>query len=336
MPHSQASEVTRFFSEADCDRSVIETKTVGVVGYGSQGRAHALNLRDSGLRVVVGLRPDSPSARKAGSDGVKVTSIPEASRSDVVSLLVPDEKHGQVYDDLVAPNMKPGAALCLAHGLSIRFGILKPHEVDVFMVAPLGAGSLLRKLYTEEKGLPCYVAVHADVSGRTRDLALAYAAALGCARSAMLETTFKEEAEVDLFGEQAVLCGGIAFLLLRAFEVLVESGYSPEIAYMECVNQLKASADVISEAGLDGLADEVSSPALYGMLTRGERVVGEETTGGMKQILADIQSGKFVDDWLKEGSESRPKLLQLLAQWKSLRIQKVGRDLRKLADTSKT
>jgi ketol-acid reductoisomerase len=305
------------------------------VGYGNQGRTHALNLRDSGMRVVVGLRPGSPSEETVKSDGATPASIEEAARADIVSLLVPDEAHGQVYDSLLAPHMRPGTALCLAHGLSVRFGMLKPKaDVDVFMVAPLGAGSLLRRLYAEGKGLPCYVAIHQDRSGRALETALAYAAGLGCVRAGILETTFKDEAEVDLFGEQAVLCGGIAFLLFRAFEVLVESGYEPRMAYMECVNQLKASADVINAVGLDGFADEVSSPALYGMLTRGERVVGQDTERAMRSLLEDIQSGKFVEDWLREGNRNKAKLLRLLAEWKSLRMQAVGRDVRKLTNPS--
>jgi ketol-acid reductoisomerase len=316
----------------------IEDKIVSVVGYGNQGRAHALNLRDSGVRVVVGLRAGSSSAEGARSDGLEATTIAAAvSRADVVSLLIPDEVHGQVYEEQVAPSMKPASALCLAHGLSVRFGILRPREdVVVFMVAPLGAGSLLRKLYTEGQGLPCYVAVHQDPSGSALQVALAYAWALGSARSAILETTFAEEAEVDLFGEQAVLCGGVAFLLLKAFNVLVENGYEPEMAYMECVNQLKASADVISMAGLDGFAEKVSTPALYGMLTRGNRVIGEETERAMRQLLADIRSGKFVEEWLRDGAgrgvSKDSRFSRLLAAWRSLRVHSIGRSLRKLTD----
>ena len=308
---------------------------MSVVGYGNQGRAHALNLRDSGVRVVVGLRPGSPSLKSAASEGLETAPIADAvSRADVVTLLVPDEIHGKVYEEHVAPHMRPGASLCLAHGLSVRFGILKPERgVDVFMVAPLGAGSLLRRLYTEGAGLPCYVAVHQDSSGSALQTALAYAWALGSARSGLVETTFKDEAEVDLFGEQAVLCGGVSFLLLKAFNVLVESGYEPEMAYMECVSQLKASADVIGKDGLDGFAKRVSTPALYGLLTRGNRVVGEEAERAMRRLLTDIQSGEFVKEWLREGTAEKAadagsRFSRLLAAWNALRIHGVGRGLR--------
>lgn len=327
--------MTRFFAEADCQRSFIEDKTVSVVGYGNQGRAHALNLRDSGVRVVVGLRSGSPSRRLAESEGLEAAPIADAvARADVVSLLVPDEVHGKVYEEHVAPATRPGASLCLAHGLSVRFGILKPEcGADVFMVAPLGAGSLLRRLYTEGAGLPCYVAVHQDSSGVALQTALAYAWALGSARSGLVETTFKDEAEVDLFGEQAVLCGGVSFLLLKAFTVLVENGYEPEMAYMECVSQLKASADVISKEGLDGFARRVSTPALYGLVTRGNRVVGQEAERAMRKLLLDIQSGEFVQEWLREGTAEKAadadsRFSMLLAAWNALKIHGVGRGLR--------
>ena len=331
--------MTRFFAEADCQRSFIEDKTVSVVGYGNQGRAHALNLRDSGVHVVVGLRRGSASLKTARADGLEVASIAKAvARADVVSLLIPDEIHGEVYENEVAPAMRPGAALCLAHGLSVHFGILKPRRgADVFMVAPLGAGTLLRQLYTEGAGLPCYVAVHQDASGSALRSALAYTWGLGCAGSGLLETTFKDEAEVDLFGEQAVLCGGVSFLLVKAFNVLVENGYEPEMAYMECVSQLKASADVINGAGLDGFAKRVSSPALYGLLTRGNRVIGPETERAMKRLLRDIQSGDFVKEWLrarvagKTGAPGKAEgsgFSRLLAAWNALRIHRVGRRLR--------
>jgi ketol-acid reductoisomerase len=327
--------VTRFFTEADCQRSFIDGKTVSVVGYGNQGRAHALNLRDSGVRVVVGLRPGSPSVERAASEGLETAPIPDAvSRADVISLLIPDEVHGSVYEGHVASSMKPRAALCLAHGLSVRYGILKPERgVDVFMVAPLGAGSLLRQLYKQNAGLPSYVAVHQDSSGSALQIALAYAWGIGSARAGLLETTFKDEAEVDLFGEQAVLCGGVSFLLLNAFNVLVQNGYPPEMAYMECVSQLTASADVISREGLDGFAERVSTPALYGLVTRGKRVVGEEVERRMQRVLRDIQSGEFVKEWLREGTAEKAKqtdsrFSRLLAAWNALGIHAVGRRLR--------
>jgi ketol-acid reductoisomerase len=324
--------VARFYLEADCDGSLLEDKKVAVVGYGSQGQAHTLNLRDSGTGVVVGLREGSPSFARARADGVTAAPIEDAVRdADVVSLLIPDESHGEVFEQRIAPVMKKGAVLCLAHGLSVRFAILKPRDdLDVVMMAPLGAGKLLRKRYVEGTHLPCYVAVHQDRSGNALRVVLAYARAVGCARSGLLETTFKDEAEVDLFGEQAVLCGGMSFLLLRAYEVLVDSGYSPEMAYMECVNQLEASADLVRIAGLDGLTESISSPALYGLLTRGGRVVGEEVERQMRELLSDIQSGGFVDEWKREGTSGSPRLLDLLKEWKAHRMHRVGRSLRKL------
>jgi ketol-acid reductoisomerase len=324
--------VAKFYLEVDCDRSLFKGKAIAVVGYGGQGRAQALNLRDSGLRVTIGLREGSASRAKAKSEGVDVASIEDAVRdADVVSLLIPDELHGQVFWERVAPNMNEGAALCLAHGLSVHFGLLRPRkDIDVIMVAPLGAGNLLRELYQEKKGLPCYVAVQQDRSGEALKIALAYASLVGCARAGVLETTFREEVEVDLFGEQAVLCGGLSFLLLRAFDTLVENGYQPEMAYMECIDQLKASADLMNLVGLESLPDNISSPALYGMLTRGRRVVGEEAGQAMAELLREIQSGQFVREWMKEGARNSPGVLKLIEGWKSLRMQQVGRSLRKL------
>lgn len=327
--------MARFYPEADCDRSLLEGKAVAVVGYGSQGRAQALNLRDSGVDVVVGLRDGSASAAKARGEGIGVAAIKDAVQdADVIALLVPDEIHGEVYGRLIAPVMKKNATLCFAHGLSVHFDILKPRDdIDVVMMAPLGAGRLLREHYLDNTHLPCYVAVHQDRSGNALRTVLAYALAVGCARVGILETTFKNEAEIDLFGEQAVLCGGMSFLLLRAFEVLVDRGYPPEMAYMECVNQLKASADLINVAGLDGLTENISSPALYGMLTRGARIAGKETERVMRELLGEIQSGQFVDEWRKDGVGESPGLLKLLREWRSHRIHEVGRNLRKLIDS---
>jgi ketol-acid reductoisomerase len=281
--------------------------------------------------VTVGLREGSTSRAKAVNEGIAVATIEQAvSNAAVVSLLIPDEEHARSFEGRIAPNMKEGAALCLAHGLSVHFGLLKPAKnIDVIMVAPLGAGSLLRRLYQENKGLPCYVAVRQDCSGRAFKIALAYASLVGCARAGVIETTFEEEAEVDLFGEQAVLCGGLSFLLLRAFDTLVESGYQPEVAYMECINQLKASADLLNLVGLDGIPDNISSPALYGMLTRGKRVIGKETEQAMGDLLREIQSGQFVKEWIRDGTRNNPRILKLIEEWKSLKMQEVGRNLRK-------
>ncbi|MCX5800082.1 MAG: ketol-acid reductoisomerase [Candidatus Eisenbacteria bacterium] len=323
--------MAKFYLDADCDRSLLEGKTVAVVGYGSQGRAQTLNLRDSGQTVRVGLREGSASRAKARSESVDVATIEEAVRdADVVSLLIPDEVHGPSFKERIAPHMKEGAALCLAHGLSVHFGLFEPTKnIDVIMVAPLGAGNLLRRLYQENKGLPSYVAVHQDRSGEALKIALAYASLAGCARPGMIETTFKEETEVDLFGEQAVLCGGLSFLLLRAFDTLVHAGYQPEVAYLECINQLKASADLMSLVGLEGLPDSISSPALYGMLTRGKRVIGEEAKQAMGELLREIQSGQFVREWMREGTRDNPGILKLIEGWKSLKMHEVGRNLRK-------
>lgn len=325
--------MAKFYLEVDCDRSTLKNAAIAVIGYGSQGRAQALNLRDSGMKVTVGLREGSASREKARSEGVETASVEDAVRgADVVSLLIPDETHGSSFEERIAPNMKKGAALCLAHGLSVHFGLLKPtQDIDVIMVAPLGAGSLLRRLYQENKGLPCYVSVQHDHSGRALKIALAYASLVGCASAGIIETSFREEAEVDLFGEQAVLCGGLSFLLLRAFDTLVKNGYQPEVAYMECIDQLKASADLMSLVGLEGLPDNISSPALYGMLTRGKRVIGKETERAMEDLLREIQSGQFVREWLRQGTRNNPGVLQLIEEWKSLRMQDVGRNLRRFA-----
>jgi len=326
--------VARFYLEADCDRTLLRNKAIAVIGYGSQGRAQALNLRDSGLEVTVGLRERSPSRAKAMSEGVRVANVQDAVRgADVVSLLVPDEVHGQLFDEHIGPIMKEGAALCLAHGLSINFGLLEPgNDIDVFMVAPLGAGNVLRQVYQDDKDLPCYVAVHQDFSGSAFKMALAYASSVGCAKAGILETSFKEEAEVDLFGEQAVLCGGLSFLLLRAFDTLIENGYQPEMAYMECIDQLKAAVDLMKLSGLDALPDHISSPALYGMLTRGQRVIGKETKKAMEELLREIQSGQFVSDWMRKGTKGNPYVSKLIQEWKSLKMQEVGRNLRKLKE----
>ncbi|MFH0778449.1 MAG: ketol-acid reductoisomerase [Candidatus Eisenbacteria bacterium] len=330
--------MARFYLESDCERSLLGGKRVAVIGYGNQGRAQALNLRDNGLDVIVGLREKSPSLASVRSDGFSSVSIEEASSSaELLALLIPDEVHGEVFVERIAPYLKRGAALCFAHGLSIHYGLVEPRsDIDVFMVAPLGAGALLRKLYLERSGLPSYVAVHQDRSGLALRLALAYAGSAGCAKGGILETTFGEETEVDLFGEQAVLCGGIGYLLLTAFETLVDKGYQPEAAYMECVTQLKASAEMIGLVGLDGFADRISSPALYGMLTRGSRVVGTDTGRAMKELLDEIRSGEFVGDWRKNGTRTSPQLLALRLKWKSLRIQEVGRTLRNILSSQES
>lgn len=323
--------MARFYLETDCDRTILRNKAIAVIGYGSQGRAQALNLHDSGLDVTVGLREGSASRARARGEGVGVATVQDAVRgADVVSLLVPDEVHGQLFNEHIGPIMKEGAALCLAHGLSVNFGLLEPgNDIDVIMVAPLGAGNVLRHLYQDNKGLPCYVAVHQDYSDSALKIALAYASSVGCARAGILETNFKEEAEVDLFGEQAVLCGGLGFLLLRAFNTLVENGYQPEMAYMECIDQLKAAVDLMSLVGLEALPDNISSPALYGMLTRGQRVIGKEAKKAMEELLREIQSGRFVSEWMRKGTKGNPDVSKLIEEWKSLKMQEVARNLRK-------
>ena len=320
------------FYDSDADVSKLEGKTVAILGYGSQGHAHALNLRDSGVDVVVGLRPDSASRAKAEAAGLRVIGIADAaSRGDVVMVLLPDEKQAEVWEAEIADGIAPGNLLLFAHGFSIHFEqILPPPGVDVGMVAPKGPGHLVRRQYEEGHGVPCLMAVHQDATGEAHDLVLAYAAAIGGGRAAIIETTFKDECETDLFGEQAVLCGGASELVRAGFETLVEAGYDPRLAYFECLHELKLIADLMYEKGIQGMRYSISNTAEYGDMTRGKRVVGEESRAAMKKILDDIQSGEFAREWIAENRAGGENLSRMREEGAEHEVEEVGADLRQM------
>jgi ketol-acid reductoisomerase len=316
----------------DCDPDLIKQKKVAIIGYGSQGHAHALNLSESGVDVVVGLRPGSPSANEASEAGLTVLAPDEAARvADVIMMLIPDQVMAGVYEDSVAPALEPGNTLMFAHGFNIHFdAITPPEEVDVSMIAPKGPGHLVRRTYTEGSGVPCLVAVHQDVSGDAKDLALSYAAALGGSRAGVLETTFKEETETDLFGEQVILCGGVAELIKASFETLVEAGYQPESAYFETLHELKLIVDLLFEGGLSWMRHSISDTAEYGDYTRGPRIVTDETRESMRQVLSEIQSGAFANEWLAQAREGAPVLEEHRSADRGHQIEEVGSKLREM------
>jgi ketol-acid reductoisomerase len=318
------------FYEKDADPSLIAGRKVAIIGYGSQGHAHALNLRDSGVDVRVGLRDGSSSAAKAEAAGLSVKSVADAAaEADLIMILAPDTEQKKIYEESIAPNLSSGDALFFAHGFNIRFGQITPPEgVDVAMVAPKGPGHLVRRTYTEGGGVPALIAVHQDASGKARDLALSYASAIGGARAGVLETTFTEETETDLFGEQVVLCGGVTALVQAGFETLVEAGYQPESAYFECLHELKLIVDLMYEGGIAGMRYSISDTAEYGDLTRGPRIVSAETKAEMKRILDEIQSGKFAEEWIAENRNGRPNYTALKAKGAEHQIEKVGAELR--------
>ncbi|HVE68109.1 MAG TPA: ketol-acid reductoisomerase [Solirubrobacteraceae bacterium] len=318
--------------DADLDR--LRDKTVAIVGYGSQGHAHALNLKDSGVDVVVGLRPDSSSVEKARADGLEVVGPAEAaSRADVVMMLVPDEKHREVWEGEVRDGIKPGDALLFGHGFSIHFDeVDPPAEVDVAMVAPKGPGHLVRRQFSEGRGVPGLVAVHQDASGQARDLALAYAKGIGCTRAGVIETTFKDETETDLFGEQAVLCGGLTELVRAGYETLVEAGYDPKLAYFECLHELKLIVDLMYEKGISGMRYSISNTAEYGDLTRGSRIVGQPTRDAMRQALAEIQDGTFAREWIAENRAGQENFQRMRAEQADHQVEREGKELRSMMD----
>jgi len=318
--------------DIDADRGVIQSRKVAVIGYGSQGHAHANNLRDSGVNVVVGLRKDSPSRDKAEKAGLAVASVPEAvDGADVVMVLVPDELQADIFEAEIQQNVKAGAALAFAHGFSIHFGFIEPsNEVDVIMIAPKGPGHLVRSTYVEGGGVPCLIAVEQDASGQARDVALSYACAIGGGRAGVIETTYKEETETDLFGEQTVLCGGITSLIQAGFETLVEAGYAPEMAYFECLHETKLIVDLIYEGGIANMRYSVSNTAEYGDVTRGPRVVDDRTRAEMKKILAQIQSGEFAEEWMNESRSGGKKFQDLRAKGQEHSIEEVGERLRSM------
>ena len=321
----------RVYYDADADLNLIRGKRVVVVGYGSQGHAHALNLRDSGVKeVAVALRPGSASIKKAENAGLQVMEPSAAAAwADVVMVLTPDELQAQLYRESLAPNLKQGAALAFAHGLNIHFRLIEPRpDLDVFMVAPKGPGHTVRSEYQRGAGVPSLVAVGQDASGNALELALSYAAALGAGRSGVIETTFREECETDLFGEQTVLCGGLTSLILAGFETLVEAGYAPEMAYFECLHEVKLIVDLIYEGGIANMRYSISNTAEYGDYTRGPRVIDPSVKVRMKEILDDIQSGRFVKDWMLENTAGQPSFKAMRRRWAEHPIEDVGERLR--------
>ena len=320
--------------DEDADLSRLEGKTVAILGYGSQGHAHALNLKDSGVDVVVGLREGSASADKAEGDGLRVESIADAaSAGDVVMVLLPDEKQAEVWEAEISDGIAPGNLLMFAHGFSIHFGQIEPGaEVDVGMVAPKGPGHLVRRQFLEGNGVPGLVAIEQDATGHARDLVLAYAKGIGCTRGGVIETSFKDETETDLFGEQAVLCGGVTELVRAGYETLVEAGYDPRLAYFECLHELKLIVDLMYEKGISGMRYSISNTAEYGDLTRGKRVVDEQTRAAMKQILADIQCGEFAREWIAENRAGQENFLRMREEQKNHQIEREGKELRSMMD----
>jgi ketol-acid reductoisomerase len=318
------------YYEADADRSIILGRKVAVLGYGSQGHAHALNLKESGVDVVVGLRDGSSSKAKAENAGLRVLGLTEASQwADVIMFTLPDTEQKKIYDEFVAPNLQPGDAVAFAHGFNIRFGrIVPPEGVDVIMVAPKGPGHLVRRTYTEGGGVPCLIAVEQDASGKAKELALSYADAIGGSRAGVIETTFKEETETDLFGEQVVLCGGLTSLVQAGFETLVEAGYQPEMAYFECLHEVKLIVDLMYEEGIAGMRYSISDTAEYGDVTRGPRIVNDATKAEMKVILDEIVSGKFAEEWVAESESGRANFNALRAKGQAHPIEVVGAQLR--------
>lgn len=298
--------VNKYYDQ-DCNLGLLDGKTVSIIGFGSQGHAHAQNLKDSGVKVVVGLRSDSKSAQSARDAGLEVTDVESAAKKgDLVMMLVPDELAADIYNSQVAPHMKEGDVLMFAHGFNIHFNLIKPAEdIDVIMVAPKGPGHTVRSQYLEGKGVPSLVAVNQDKSGKAKEIALAYACGIGAGRAGILETTFEEETETDLFGEQAVLCGGVTELMKAGFEILVEAGYEPEMAYFECVHEMKLIVDLINSGGFEMMRKSVSNTAEYGDYYAGKKVIGKETREAMKEILADIQSGQFASTYVTEMSAGR-------------------------------
>jgi len=320
----------KVYYDKDADIEIIRSKKVAVIGYGSQGHAHSQNLKESGVNVVVGLRKDGASWKKAETAGLKVMDVASAvKQSDIVMILVPDELQGDLYKNEIGPNLKKGAYLAFAHGFNIHFGQIVPDaNINVFMAAPKGPGHLVRHEYTKGNGVPTLIAVHQDHSKNTKDVALAYASAIGGGRAGIIETTFKDETETDLFGEQAVLCGGATALIMAGYETLIEAGYPEEMAYFECLHELKLIVDLIYEGGISNMRYSISNTAQYGDLTRGPRVVTEETKKEMKKILAEIQSGAFAREWMLENKANKPVFTALTRKGQEHPIEKVGEKLR--------
>ena len=322
------------FYDDDADLTLLDGKTVAIIGYGSQGHAHALNLKDSGVDVVVGLRPDSASVAGATEAGLEVSDIPDAaSRGDLVMVLLPDERHGEVYREQIADGIAPGNMLLFGHGFSIHYGEVEPPAgVDVALVAPKGPGHLVRRQFTEGSGVPGLIAVHRDPGGNAQALALAYAKGIGCTRGGVIETTFKDETETDLFGEQAVLCGGVSELVRAGYETLVEAGYDPRLAYFECLHELKLIVDLMYEKGITGMRYSISNTAEYGDLTRGKRIISETTRQAMRDVLGEIQSGAFAREWIAENRAGQENFQRMREEGANHQIEREGKQLRSMMD----
>lgn len=325
--------MTKMYYDKDCNLGLLKGKKIAIIGYGSQGHAHAQNLRDSGMDVVVGLTPDSKRRQEATAAGLAVMDTASAaSAADMIMILVPDEVQAGIYKESIAPNLKPGNVLMFAHGFNIHYNqIVPPSDVDVIMAAPKGPGHTVRSQYQEGKGVPSLIAVHQDASGKAKDYALAYACAIGAGRAGILETTFREETETDLFGEQAVLCGGVTELMKAGFDTLVEAGYAPENAYFECVHELKLIVDLVIQGGMSFMRYSISDTAEYGDYMTGKRIITEETRKEMKKVLSEIQNGTFASKWIAENKAGgRANFLSMRRQETELLVEKTGADLRKL------
>ncbi|MFH1779260.1 MAG: ketol-acid reductoisomerase [Candidatus Omnitrophota bacterium] len=324
--------MAKIYYDDDADLTLLKGKTIAIIGYGIQGRGQALCLRDSGCNVVIAELEGTPNYEQAKKDGFNPVSAAEAAKiGDIIQILTQDHVQAKVYRESIKPNLKKGKALCFSHGFNIHFKQIKPPKtVDVFMIAPKGPGALVRKMYEEGKGVPSLVAVFQDATGNALKLALAYAKALGATKAGVIETTFKEETETDLFGEQTVLCGGVSELIKAGFDTLVEAGYQPEIAYFEVLHELKLITDLIQETGISGMRRRVSNTACYGDLTRGKRIISEKTRKEMKKILKEIQKGRFAREWIRENEEGRPNFNRLLKEGDEHPIEKVGQQLREM------
>lgn len=324
--------MAKMFYEKDTNLGLLQGKKIAVIGFGSQGHAHALNLHESGVDVIVGLYEGSKSWNKAKEAGLEVTTTSEAAKNaDIIIILVPDEKQAKLYREEIEPYLEDGNALVFAHGFNIHFKqIVPPSNVDVFMIAPKGPGHMVRRTYTEGSGVPCLIAVEQDYSGKAKDLALAYANGIGGARAGVLETTFKDETETDLFGEQAVLCGGITALIKAGFETLVEAGYAPENAYFECMHEMKLIVDLMYQGGMAAMRYSISDTAEYGDYVTGSRIITDETKKEMKQVLTEIQNGRFAKKWLLENQVGRPTFNAMRRMEAEHPIEKVGKELREM------